>query len=156
MITGGPLRILVALDDSDFAIHVGEAVLKLAKGKDTELHVLSVISEPTPLEADPEVEPQMIEKETSAFEETHSKLKQILAGSPEIRAYFVTIKGIPSKIICQEASSRSVDFILMGNRGRGKLKSALMGSVSMDVINNSLVPVIVVRQRQTAQEPPSE
>jgi nucleotide-binding universal stress UspA family protein len=49
-------------------------------------------------------------------------------------------------VICERADALDVDMIVMGTRGRGKFRSALLGSVSEDVIHNSRAPVVVVRK----------
>ncbi|KAL6065406.1 Universal stress protein UspA and nucleotide-binding proteins [Balamuthia mandrillaris] len=40
---------------------------------------------------------------------------------------------------------RKVDYVVMGNRGRGWLKSKLLGSVATEVLKRSPVPVMIIR-----------
>jgi nucleotide-binding universal stress UspA family protein len=49
-----------------------------------------------------------------------------------------------AEIILELAEDRDADVIVMGQRGRGGLKSALLGSVSREVINSFHRPVLVV------------
>ncbi len=42
-------------------------------------------------------------------------------------------------------SSRKIDLLVMGARGRGSVKAALMGSVSNHVLNKSKIPVLIVK-----------
>jgi nucleotide-binding universal stress UspA family protein len=49
-----------------------------------------------------------------------------------------------SEIILNLAEDRDADLIVMGQRGRSGLKSALLGSVSREVINAYHRPVLVV------------
>ncbi|NIP62805.1 MAG: universal stress protein [Nitrosopumilaceae archaeon] len=42
-------------------------------------------------------------------------------------------------------SSKGFDLVVIGSRGMGKLKSALLGSVSSKVVENAKSPVLVVR-----------
>lgn len=54
--------------------------------------------------------------------------------------------GMPTEQIiqyCQE--HRDIDLIIMGNRGLGKLKQMLLGSVSRNVILHAPVPVMIVK-----------
>jgi nucleotide-binding universal stress UspA family protein len=49
-----------------------------------------------------------------------------------------------AEIILELAEERDADVIVMGQRGRSGLKSALLGSVSREVINSFHRPVLVV------------
>ena len=50
----------------------------------------------------------------------------------------------PGEVICQTADMLNVDQIVIGTRGLGKIKRAILGSVSQFVILNSGRPVTVV------------
>lgn len=57
----------------------------------------------------------------------------------------VTLEGDPGAALCQAAADRDADVVVVGSRGRGVLKRALLGSVSTYVTNNAPCPVLVTR-----------
>lgn len=65
-----------------------------------------------------------------------------------------TVLSIPSKnpgqAIIDTAKEEGAFAIVMGTRGRSKLKKALLGSVSDFVVKNADIPVIVVRKQEKA------
>lgn len=57
----------------------------------------------------------------------------------------VTRAGEAGPAICNLAEEIGADVIVVGSRGRGAIKRALLGSVSTHVTNNAPCPVVVVR-----------
>ena len=51
--------------------------------------------------------------------------------------------GHPGAAICQLAAERSAGAVVMGSRGRGGFKRAVLGSVSDHVVRNAPCPVVV-------------
>jgi nucleotide-binding universal stress UspA family protein len=55
------------------------------------------------------------------------------------------VQGQPARALAAEAASIGADLIIVGNRGRGGVASALLGSVSADTIDEATVAVLVAR-----------
>ena len=55
----------------------------------------------------------------------------------------------PGQAIIDAANEENAFCIVMGTRGRSKLKKALLGSVSDYVVKNADIPVVVVRRKTT-------
>ena len=53
--------------------------------------------------------------------------------------------GAIPKAILKVASAENSDMIIMGSRGLGLIKGAVLGSVSQKVIEESKIPVMVVK-----------
>jgi nucleotide-binding universal stress UspA family protein len=53
------------------------------------------------------------------------------------------------------AESKDADMIVLGNRGRNALASALLGSVSQGVLHEAKRPVLVVKTARTPAEAPA-
>jgi nucleotide-binding universal stress UspA family protein len=52
--------------------------------------------------------------------------------------------GDAGRVICQLAEDLGADVVVVGSRGHGIIRRALMGSVSSHVVNHSTRPVLVV------------
>jgi nucleotide-binding universal stress UspA family protein len=64
----------------------------------------------------------------------------------------LVLDGRPADAIISQVRAGGHDLVAMGSRGRGKLRSALLGSVSHQVVNDSAVPVLIVHLMDTGRE----
>jgi len=62
----------------------------------------------------------------------------------EIRA----VPGAPAQLLVEQ--SRDADMLVVGHRGRGGFRSAVLGSVGLQCVMHAAVPVTVVRPAQEA------
>ena len=55
------------------------------------------------------------------------------------------VRGDPARALCDLAADRDARAIVLGTRGRGGMKRALLGSVSDHVVRNAPCPVVITR-----------
>jgi nucleotide-binding universal stress UspA family protein len=67
----------------------------------------------------------------------------------------VTRQPVRPALLHQVTKGRH-DLVVMGSRGRGAVRSALLGSVSHYVLHHSPVPVLIVRHESSSVRPPLE
>ena len=118
----------------------------LAKSTDSELHVLHVGE--SPLVYHPERHAYHAE-----YEEHEKEAKQLLEAQAErIKGASATVAqahlrmGRADEEIVELAHSIDAGMIVMGSRGQGRLRRALVGSVSESVVRHAHCPVTVVRE----------
>jgi len=141
-----PTRILVATDGSREAQLAVTTAADLAKSTDSELHVLHVGE--LPLVYHPERHAYR-----AGYEEHEKEAQQLLvaeveriegAGATEAQAHLRM--GRTDEEIVELAQSIDAGLIVMGSRGRGRLRRALLGSVSESVVRHAHCPVTIVRE----------
>ena len=57
------------------------------------------------------------------------------------------LEGRPGPALCSFAADVDADAIVLGTRGRGRIKRALLGSVADYVVRNAPCPVLVTREK---------
>lgn len=137
-----PTKILLATDASEEANLAASAAAELAKGTDSELHVVHVGSAVPMFLAATEEEPARMAREArSTLDE---QVRRIEAGhGTEAKAHLRY--GAVAEEIVALAEDIGTRLIVVGSRGRGGIRRALMGSVSERVVRHAHCPVIIVR-----------
>jgi nucleotide-binding universal stress UspA family protein len=118
---------------------LAEAV-DLARTQDARLSLLTVAP---PLYVWPGSVPPITEADLkSAAEQTLAEGEAILPEGIPVSGR--TAAGHPGVELLKRASAADHDLIVMGSRGRGAVRSAVLGSVSHFVLNHATVPVLIV------------
>jgi nucleotide-binding universal stress UspA family protein len=156
-----PTKILLATDGSREAQLAATTAVDLADKTGSELHVAFVL--PTQDASDRETMSFDIEK---PYEEEIEQMGRRLLDEQVRRVEEVggTVAGAhfrmarPDQGILAVGEDVGIGLIVLGSRGLGGVKRALMGSVSDSVVRHAHCPVLVVRkeddpdQRETDQE----
>ncbi|KAK6147387.1 hypothetical protein DH2020_018299 [Rehmannia glutinosa] len=62
-----------------------------------------------------------------------------------VKAETLILQGDPKDKICQAAEELHVDLVVLGSRGLGTIKRALLGSVSNYCVHHVNCPVLIVK-----------
>jgi nucleotide-binding universal stress UspA family protein len=145
-----PTKIVLATDGSEEARRAAGLAADLAEKLDSELHLVYV--EPMPgVYAYPEsavYEPELRNELREATERgAHEKLEaetEALGLADKVAGMHVAV-GRPDAGIVRAAEDTGAGLVVVGSRGRGPIKRAVMGSVSDSVVRYAHCPVLVVR-----------
>lgn len=151
-------KILLATDGSEDAALAAQTAAGLAQQMGSELHTVYVRPRLVPHRPGYYVGPAIVEnaerKEREVLEREAQRLLD--AQTAEVRGAGGNVAeahlrvGTPDEEIVKLAEELGVGLIVMGSRGRGGVRRALMGSVSDSVVRHAYCPVLVVRKEEEA------
>ncbi len=150
-----PTKILLATDSSEEAELALSTAIDLANDTSSQLHVVTV----GPWNPDPayavheasfrwetyEQASEAIRKE--AQEILDNQVRKIEEGGGSVQEAHLR-RGRKDQEIIRAAEEIGAGLIVMGSRGMGGVRRALMGSVSDSVIRHAHCPVLVVRKEK--------
>jgi nucleotide-binding universal stress UspA family protein len=143
-----PTRILLATDGSEAAELAALRAVDLADATDSELHVVHVGVVPIFLKS----YPGTLGYDRKLYEQIEEVSRELLRKqSWRVKAAGGTVAGAHLRMgevdleIVALAEELQADLIVMGSRGLGGVRRALMGSVSDSVVRHAHCPVLVVR-----------
>ena len=156
-----PTRILLASDGSETAAHATEVAVELSKKTDSELHVLYV-GEYSPALLYPQAADTswVVQEDLAPIQEEQGQqfeqvARQTLdAEVQQVRAVGGTVAqahlrmGTPDAEVVDLAEELDVGLVVVGSRGLGGIRRALMGTVSDSVVRHAHCPVLVVRKEE--------
>jgi len=153
-----PTRVLLATDGSREAELAARTAADLAKKTHSELHVVHAFGIAP---VGPPVYPQATDIQSEEFEAESDKRQRISERRArevlqtevqKVRSWGGTvaeehlIEGRVAPGIVALAEEIGAGLIVMGSRGMGGIRRALMGSVSDSVVRHAHCPVMVVRE----------
>jgi nucleotide-binding universal stress UspA family protein len=144
-----PTKILLATDGSEEARQATQAAGELSKQTGSEVHIAYVLPSPSELRGhhlySKEVMRSVLEQaEGEARSFLEEQAKQVGASGGKVAETHLRA-GEPDKEIVRLSEELGVGTIVMGSRGLGGLRRALMGGVSESVVRHAHCPVFVVR-----------
>ncbi len=148
------MKILIPLDGSDYALEAVRHAIRLTADGLRASFVLANVQEPTHfyelmLTDTATVERASLDAGADALQDGEALLSA--AGLEFERE--VTI-GAPANALVDILERYGCDAVVMSARGRGALRSALLGSVSQAVLHGAAVPVTIIKRVE--EEPETE
>lgn len=134
-------KILVATDASEYARNALKLAVDIAEKYDAEIKLLHVIN-PEPYRV-PALDASFFQE---LVRDVGDKVMEITLEKIDLKGISVVkevLIGNVSEEILKEADH--VDLVVMGTRGKGALRAALMGSVAQKVVAGAKCPVLVVK-----------
>jgi len=147
------MHVLIATDGSDDAVAAASKAVTLLAAADA-VTVVCVVEAPGVATAGQEsgfagglAEPAEIDAAWEAVRRTAADaIERTAAGLPTTAPVESVVEtGGAGPVICRLAEERSADVVVVGSRGHGAIRRALLGSVSTYVANNAVCPVVIVR-----------
>jgi len=141
-----PTTILLATDGSAQAQLAARTAADLAQRTDSELHVVTVgAGVPISATTSPAHFEHVVRKNRSQAEEVlEQQVKRIEESGGAVNERHLR-EGRAEEEIVELAEEIDAGLIVMGSRGHGRLRRALLGSVSDAVVRHAHCPVTIVR-----------
>ena len=140
------MKILLPVDGSELSLEAVHFAVRMLKEGLTGTAVLANVQEPANLyELLVAHDPEVIDR-VSAEAGLHALLSaQSVLDGAGVDYECEVAKGDPAHTIIDISERFGCDLIVMGARGASALRSAMMGSVSNEVLHASGVPVMIVK-----------
>jgi nucleotide-binding universal stress UspA family protein len=152
-----PTRILLATDGSEEAELALKTAVDLAHSTKSELHVVTAAHEYYPASFEAPSTGRLLDETRRAIEwEAHEVLdgqvKKIEEAGGTVAEAHLRKGGRRDQEIVRLGEEIGAGLIVMGSRGLGGLRRALMGSVSDSVVRHAHCPVLIVRPPDEGDE----
>lgn len=154
-------RVVVGVDGSAGARAALLQALAEASRRGAELEVVSAAPVRLPWTGTaPIVVPDVDDVLADTGSRAEAFLREVLAeatpripGAGDVRTRVVTAPGPAAQALVDR--SDGAQLLVVGNRGRGALRSALLGSVALHVVTHARCPVMVVHEPPDDTRPPA-
>ncbi len=135
-------KILVGLDGSKNSFRALQTALQLAKPIDASIIIISIIQTfPTEMG----MRKTIIGKIQSKHLKQITKTAKAMCTKKDVKFVHKLEFGEEGRKIVSFAKKNNFDLIVLGSRGRGKMKEIFLGSTSNYVVHKSKIPVLIVK-----------
>jgi nucleotide-binding universal stress UspA family protein len=144
-----PTKILLATDGSEEAELAARSAIDLAGKTGSELHAVHVLVLPPETLHDPFGTPAREEFERRGRARLDELVGRVEASGGAVGGAHFRV-GSPAAEIVAQAEEAGAGLVVLGSRGLGAMRRALMGSVSDSVVRHAPCPALVVREEPLA------
>ena len=142
-----PTKILLAVDGSEEAESAARAGVGLSNKTGSELHVIYVAPLPTTMYVPESLDYVHDMAERQGRRTLDEQLQKIEALGGEVAEEHLVIGRSDAQIV-EVGEEMGAGLIIVGSRGVGFMRRALLGSVSESTVHHAHCPVLVVRPRE--------
>jgi nucleotide-binding universal stress UspA family protein len=147
------MKILLPVDGSELALEAVHFVVRMRKDGLSVTAVLANVQEPANLyELLMVHDPEAIDRACAEAGVHALQSAQALLESAGVEYEREVAKGDPAHTIVEISERFGCDMIVMGARGTSALRSAMLGSVSNEVLHASGMPVVIVKAAEAVVE----
>ncbi len=141
------MKILLPVDGSDASLDAVRHALRLIHSGLRASFVLANVQEPATLyEVVVAHDAEVIENVSAAAGAHALEAAQALVRAAGVEFESEVGTGDPGHVLVEIGENYGCELVIMGARGVGALRAALLGSVSSSVLHASSVPVMIVKQ----------
>ena len=150
------MKVLLAVDGSTSSDRAASLVANLAWPMGSTIEVVTVYPGTAAMFEMPGVvlTADVIQETEDAMEAEARRIVIKVArriAAPDLTVETQVLRGRAATAVLDQASEFKADLIVVGNRGRGPFESAVLGSVSAEVVDHSQVSVLVARRDHIAR-----
>ncbi|KAF5823489.1 putative universal stress protein A [Helianthus annuus] len=160
------LKVMVALDESDVSLYALKWTLQNLFKNPTGEHVRAVEPDPEqgmvtvvhvvqpfelytfPAEPSMYASAAMVESVRKAQQQNAEQLLSRafqLCKETKVKSETLILEGNPKEMLCQAVEEMHFDLLVVGSRGLGAIKRALLGSISDFCAHHSRCPILIVK-----------
>lgn len=140
------MKILAAIDQSEYATLVLGKAIQLAEQQGAHLTVLTVSNAPYTNLYLGEIPGEYLEKMRKGMQKAVSRAKEQSQGAHAEVDVVMEENPSPANCIVNYAEKKGMDLIVIGNKGAGAIERFLIGSVSSQVVAHAPCSVYVVKK----------
>src|ERR671912_2787722 len=144
-----PTKILLATDGSEDAAQATQAATDLARRSGSELHVVHVWHDVPGPYRHGFIKRELRRQGQEILDEQVRKIEE--AGGTVAKAHLRC--GRTSDEVIRLSEELGAGLLVVGSRGRGRVRRILMGSHSEDIVHHAHLPVLVLRCVEDAWPP---